>query len=58
MSHKRKTERPNHMTPAERDEAIRLYRAGMTRNALADRYDRPVRTIDALITRRGAQRRK
>jgi hypothetical protein len=44
------------MTPAEREEAIRLYRAGETRNALADRYDRGIRTIDALITRKGAQR--
>lgn len=44
--------RPNHMTPTERAECLRLYAAGETRNALADRYDRGIRTIDALITRK------
>lgn len=45
-----------HMTAAECDEAIRLYRAGSTRDALAIRYDRDRRTIDNLIKRRNALR--
>ena len=58
MSHKRKSKRPNHMTPDERDECIQLYRDGSTRNYLAALYDRDLRTVERLITRRGAQRRR
>lgn len=45
-----------HMTAAECDEAIRLYRADSTRDALAIRFDRHRRTIDNLIKRRNARR--
>jgi transposase len=47
---------PRHMTQDQRLEAIRLYLAGSTRDALAERYGRHRRTIDNLIRRRGALR--
>lgn len=55
---KRKADRPNHMTPAERDECVRLYAAGgITQDRLAEMFDRELNTIQRLIRRRGAQRR-
>ena len=54
---RRKLERPNHMTPAERDEAVRLYRAGqVTRDDLAEKYGRGRRTIDNLLKRKQARK--
>lgn len=41
-----------HMTPAERDECVRLYRLTLTREQLADVYGRDLRTIDRLLARR------
>lgn len=49
---------PRHMTPAERDECISLFRNGTTADALAERYDRDIVTVRRLIARRGAKRGK
>lgn len=54
---RRKPRRPNHMTPPERDECVRLFLAGTTKDALAERYDRDVRTIQRLLSRKSARRR-
>jgi hypothetical protein len=52
----RKTTRPNHMTPAERDECMRLYLAGTTLDCLAEIFDRERCTIGRLVARRGVKR--
>lgn len=57
MSSPRKSQRPNHMTPTERDEAVRLFLAGTTQDRLCDRYDRDIRTVQNLLRRRGARRK-
>jgi len=45
------------MTPAERDECVRLYRLeGVTLDRLAEIFDRERTTISRLIRRRNANR--
>lgn len=52
----RKTERPNHMTPAERDDCVRLYLTGTTLDRLAEIFDRERCTIGRLVARCGVKR--
>lgn len=49
---------PKHMTPAERDRCIELWRAGATLDHLAGVFDRDRTTIDRLVARRKAQRKR
>jgi hypothetical protein len=44
------------MTPAERDEAVRMYRDGATLDRLAEVFDRERTTVSRLMKRRGARR--
>lgn len=52
-----KTTRPNHMMPVERDQAVRLYREGMTLDRLAEVFDRERTTVYRLVKRSGALRK-
>lgn len=57
MGSPRKSQRPNHMTPDERDEAVALYVAGTTQDRLCEIFDRERTTVSRLMKRRGALRR-
>jgi IS30 family transposase len=52
----RKTSGLRHMTPAERDDCVRLYRDGATIDQLAEQFDRDHRTVARLVARRRAWR--